>query len=82
MANGNVYIDTAKIRDAAIVGAKIADATIQTAHISDLNADLITTGTLNSSTVIKVGSSGTGATDQRVQIDTGNGARIILVDST
>jgi len=82
VANGNVYIDTAKIRDAAIVGAKIADATIQTAHISDLNADLITTGTLNSSTVIKVGSSGTGATDQRVQIDTGNGARIILVDST
>jgi len=83
VSNGNVYIDAVRIQDAQIVGAKIADATIETAHIIDLNADKIRSGNINSSAVITVGSADTtSAVAQRVQIDTGNGARIIVVDTT
>ena len=85
VSGGTVYILDAAIQDGAITNAKIENATIESAKIVELNADKIRTGTLNVSAVIKVGDSGSGATDQRVQIDSAgpsNGARIILVDNT
>ena len=82
VSGGTVYILDAAIQDGAITNAKIENATIESAKIVELNADKIRTGTLNVSAVIKVGDSGSGATNQRVQIDTASGARIILVDNT
>ena len=82
VSNGNVYIDTVRIQDAAIVGAKIADATIETAHIIDLNADKIRAGNLNASARITVGSDGTGATDQRIEINPEYNRIVVVDDST
>ena len=81
VSNGNVYIDTVRIQDAAIIGAKLADATIETAHIFDLNADKIRAGNLNASARITVGSDGTGATDQRIEINPQYN-RIVVVDDS
>ena len=81
VSNGNVYIDTVRIQDAQIVGAKIADATIETAHIITLNADKLRSGTIEASTVLKIGSSGSGATDQRIEI-TAASNRILVVDDS
>ena len=83
VSSGNVYMASAMIQDASIVGAKIDNATITNAHIFDLDATKITSGTINASAVIRVGSDQDGATSQRIQIDTVSGAaRILVVDDS
>ena len=81
VSSGTVYIDSAMIQNAAITNAKIADATIETAKIVTLNADKIRSGTIEASTVLKIGSSGSGATDQRIEI-TAASNRILVVDDS
>ena len=82
VSNGNVYIDTVRIQDAAIVGAKIADATIETAKIYDLNADKIRAGNLNASARITIGSDGTAANAQRIEINPQYNRIVVVDDST
>ena len=81
VSSNTVYIANAMIQDAAITNAKIADATIETAKIVTLNADKIRSGTIEASTVLKIGSSGSGATDQRIEI-TAASNRILVVDDS
>lgn len=81
VSSNTVYIANAMIQDAAITNAKIADATIETAKIVTLNADKIRSGTIEASTVLKIGSSGSGATDQRIEISA-SGNRILVVDDS
>ena len=77
----DVYINNAYIQDAAITNVKIADATIESAKIVELNADKIRAGNLNASARITVGSDGTGATDQRIEINPQYN-RIVVVDDS
>jgi hypothetical protein len=79
--SGTVYIASAMIQDAAITNAKIANATIESAKIITLEAAKIRSGTFEASTVIKVGSSGSGATDQRIEISAAAN-RILVVDDS
>ena len=81
VSSNTVYIANAMIQDAAITNAKIADATIETGKIVTLNADKIRSGTIEGSTVLKIGSSGSGATDQRIEI-TAASNRILVVDDS
>lgn len=81
VSSNTVYIANAMIQDAAITNAKIADATIETGKIVTLNADKIRSGTIEGSTVLKIGSSGSGATDQRIEISA-SGNRILVVDDS
>ena len=81
VSSNTVFIANAMIQDAAITNAKIADATIETAKIVTLNADKIRSGTIEGSTVLKIGSSGSGATDQRIEISA-SGNRILVVDDS
>ena len=81
VSSNTVYIANAMIQDAAITNAKIANATIEEAKIATVNANSIRSGTIEASTVIKVGSSGSGATDQRIEISA-SGNRILVVDDS
>ena len=81
VSSNTVFIANAMIQDAAITNAKIADATIETAKIVTLNADKIRSGTIEGSTVLKIGSGGSGATDQRIEI-TAASNRILVVDDS
>lgn len=81
VSSNTVYIANAMIQDAAITNAKIANATIETGKIVTLNADKIRSGTIEGSTVLKIGSSGSGATDQRIEI-TAASNRILVVDDS
>ena len=81
VVGNDVFINNAYIKDAAITNAKIADATIESAKIVELNADKIRTGTLHASARITVGSNGTGATDQRIEINPQYN-RIVVVDDS
>jgi len=56
--SGEVYIDTAVIKDASITGAKIGSATITSANIANLDAAKITSGTITGRT-LQTASSGT-----------------------
>ena len=78
----DVFINSAYIQDAAITNAKIADATIESAKIVELNADKIRAGNLNASARITVGSNGTGATDQRIEINPQYNRIVVVDDST
>lgn len=75
------YIESAFIQNGSITNAVIADATIETGKIVSLNADKIRSGTIEASTVLKIGSSGSGATDQRIEISA-SGNRILVVDDS
>ena len=79
--SGVVYIDQARIKDGAILNAKIATGTIESAKIATLDADKIRSGTIHASTVLKIGSGGSGATDQRIEI-TAASNRILVVDDS
>tara|TARA_R100000084_G_C4638059_1_gene142180 strand:- start:233 stop:1309 length:1077 start_codon:yes stop_codon:yes gene_type:complete len=81
VSSNTVYMANAMIQNGAITNAKIADATIETAKIVTLNADKIRSGTIEASTVLKIGSSGSGATDQRIEISA-SGNRILVVDDS
>ena len=81
VSSNTVYIANAMIQDAAITNAKIANATIESAKIVSLSAAKISTGHLNSSQRITIGSDGTGATDQRIEISA-SGNRILIVDDS
>ena len=81
VSSNTVYMANAMIQNGAITNAKIADATIETAKIVTLNADKIRSGTIEGSTVLKIGSSGSGATDQRIEI-TAASNRILVVDDS
>ena len=81
VSNNTVYIANAMIQDAAITNAKIADTTIESAKIVSLSAAKISTGYLNSNQRITVGSNGTGATDQRIEISAEYN-RILIVDDS
>ena len=76
-----MYMANAMIQNGAITNAKIANATIEEAKIATVNANSIRSGTIEASTVIKVGSSGSGATDQRIEISA-SGNRILVVDDS
>ena len=81
VSSNTVYMANAMIQNGAITNAKIADATIETAKIVTLNADKIRSGTIEGSTVLKIGSSGSGATDQSIEI-TAASNRILGVEES
>ena len=81
VSSNTVYMANAMIQNGAITNAKIADATIESAKIVSLSAAKISTGFLNSSQRITIGSDGTGATDQRIEISASDN-RILIVDGS